>query len=82
MCIISTDVASYFRHFSHTQSMALFGYPKAQLLTAYVQEGAGSHTLSSEACYVLLCAARGIETPLNVQLPAVIDPTLFDISQI
>jgi hypothetical protein len=27
-----------------------------------------------------LCAARGIETPLNVQLPAVIEPTLFDIS--
>jgi hypothetical protein len=41
MCIISTDVASYFRHFSHTQSMALFGYPKAQLLTAYVQEEQG-----------------------------------------
>jgi uncharacterized protein YecE (DUF72 family) len=27
-----------------------------------------------------LCKARGIETPLNVQLPAVIEPTLFDIS--
>lgn len=27
-----------------------------------------------------LCAANGIETPLNVQLPAVIEPTLFDIS--
>jgi uncharacterized protein YecE (DUF72 family) len=27
-----------------------------------------------------LCAARGVETPLNVQLPAVIEPTLFDIS--
>jgi uncharacterized protein YecE (DUF72 family) len=27
-----------------------------------------------------LCATRGIETPLNVQLPAVIEPTLFDIS--
>jgi len=27
-----------------------------------------------------LCAARGIEMPLNVQLPAVIEPTLFDIS--
>jgi hypothetical protein len=27
-----------------------------------------------------LCAARGIETPLNVQVPAVIEPTLFDIS--
>ena len=27
-----------------------------------------------------LCRARGIETPLNVQLPAVIEPTLFDIS--
>ena len=27
-----------------------------------------------------LCAARGIKTPLNVQMPAVIEPTLFDIS--
>jgi uncharacterized protein YecE (DUF72 family) len=27
-----------------------------------------------------LCKERGIETPLNVQLPAVIEPTLFDIS--
>ena len=27
-----------------------------------------------------LCAAKGVETPLNVQLPAVIAPTLFDIS--
>ena len=27
-----------------------------------------------------LCKARGIETPLNVQLPEVIEPTLFDIS--
>jgi hypothetical protein len=27
-----------------------------------------------------LCATRGIETPLNVQLPEVIEPTLFDIS--
>jgi uncharacterized protein YecE (DUF72 family) len=27
-----------------------------------------------------LCAEKGIETPLNVQLPAVIEPTLFDIS--
>jgi uncharacterized protein YecE (DUF72 family) len=27
-----------------------------------------------------LCAVKGIETPLNVQLPAVIEPTLFDIS--
>ena len=27
-----------------------------------------------------LCATRGIETPLKVQLPAVIEPTLFDIS--
>jgi len=27
-----------------------------------------------------LCKARGIETPLNVQLPAVIEPTLFDTS--
>src|SRR5580704_7151192 len=27
-----------------------------------------------------LCAERGIATPLNVQLPAVIEPTLFDIS--
>jgi uncharacterized protein YecE (DUF72 family) len=27
-----------------------------------------------------LCKARGIETPVNVQLPAVIEPTLFDIS--
>ena len=27
-----------------------------------------------------LCATRGIETPLNVQLQAVIEPTLFDIS--
>jgi uncharacterized protein YecE (DUF72 family) len=26
------------------------------------------------------CKARGIETPLNVQLPAVIEPTLFHIS--
>jgi len=26
-----------------------------------------------------LCKARGIETPLNVQLPAVVEPTLFDI---
>jgi hypothetical protein len=28
----------------------------------------------------LLCKANGIETPLNVQVPAVIEPTLFDIS--
>ena len=27
-----------------------------------------------------LCAAKGIGTPLNVQLPAVIEPTLFDSS--
>ena len=27
-----------------------------------------------------LCAAKGIGTPLNVQLPDVIEPTLFDIS--
>jgi uncharacterized protein YecE (DUF72 family) len=27
-----------------------------------------------------LCAAKGVETPLNVQLPAAIEPTLFDIS--
>jgi uncharacterized protein YecE (DUF72 family) len=27
-----------------------------------------------------LCAERGIETPLNVRPPAVIEPTLFDIS--
>jgi uncharacterized protein YecE (DUF72 family) len=27
-----------------------------------------------------LCAVKGIETPLNVQLPAEIEPTLFDIS--
>ena len=27
-----------------------------------------------------LCAAKGTETPLNVQAPAVIEPTLFDIS--
>ena len=27
-----------------------------------------------------LCKARGIETPLNVKVPAVIEPTLFDIS--
>jgi hypothetical protein len=27
-----------------------------------------------------LCAAKGIETPLNVQVPVVIEPTLFDIS--
>ena len=27
-----------------------------------------------------LCAAKGIQTPLNVQLAAVIEPTLFDIS--
>jgi hypothetical protein len=27
-----------------------------------------------------LCRVPGIETPLNVQLPAVIEPTLFDIS--
>jgi uncharacterized protein YecE (DUF72 family) len=27
-----------------------------------------------------LCKVRGIETPLNVQLPAVVEPTLFDIS--
>jgi uncharacterized protein YecE (DUF72 family) len=27
-----------------------------------------------------LCKRRGIETPLNVQLPAMIEPTLFDIS--
>ena len=27
-----------------------------------------------------LCATRGIETPSNVQLPAAIEPTLFDIS--
>ena len=27
-----------------------------------------------------LCAEKGIATPLNVQLPAVIEPTLFDIS--
>jgi len=27
-----------------------------------------------------LCAARGIETPLNVQSPVVIEHTLFDIS--
>ena len=27
-----------------------------------------------------LCKARGIETPVNVRLPAVIEPTLFDIS--
>jgi len=27
-----------------------------------------------------LCKARGIETPLNVQSPAVTEPTLFDIS--
>jgi uncharacterized protein YecE (DUF72 family) len=27
-----------------------------------------------------LCKARGIETPLNVQLPEVIEPKLFDIS--
>jgi hypothetical protein len=27
-----------------------------------------------------LCAANGIETPLNVQLPAVIERTLFDVS--
>jgi uncharacterized protein YecE (DUF72 family) len=27
-----------------------------------------------------LCAAKGIETPLNVHVPAVIEPTLFDIS--
>jgi len=27
-----------------------------------------------------LCKVKGIETPLNVQLPAVIEPTLFDIS--
>jgi hypothetical protein len=26
------------------------------------------------------CKAKGIETPLNVQVPAVIEPTLFDIS--
>jgi hypothetical protein len=26
-----------------------------------------------------LCKARGIETPLNVQSPAAIEPTLFDI---
>ena len=27
-----------------------------------------------------LCAVKGIETPLNVQLPSVVEPTLFDIS--
>ena len=27
-----------------------------------------------------LCAEKGVATPLNVQLPAVIEPTLFDIS--
>ena len=27
-----------------------------------------------------LCKVRGIQTPLNVQLPAVIEPTLFDVS--
>ncbi|HTR27607.1 MAG TPA: DUF72 domain-containing protein [Terriglobales bacterium] len=27
-----------------------------------------------------LCAEKGIETPLNVKVPAVIEPTLFDIS--
>jgi hypothetical protein len=27
-----------------------------------------------------LCATREIETPLNVHLPAVIEPTLFDDS--
>ena len=27
-----------------------------------------------------LCKAKGLETPLNVQLPAVIKPRLFDIS--
>jgi uncharacterized protein YecE (DUF72 family) len=27
-----------------------------------------------------LCAVKGIETPLNVQLPSVAEPTLFDIS--
>ena len=27
-----------------------------------------------------LCVTKGIETPLNVQVPAVIEPTLFDIS--
>ena len=27
-----------------------------------------------------LCKARGIETPVYVQLPAVIEPTLFDMS--
>jgi uncharacterized protein YecE (DUF72 family) len=27
-----------------------------------------------------LCKVRGIETPLNVELPAVVEPTLFDIS--
>jgi uncharacterized protein YecE (DUF72 family) len=27
-----------------------------------------------------LCAGKGIETPLNVRLPSVVEPTLFDIS--
>ena len=27
-----------------------------------------------------LCAEKGVATPLNVQFPAVIEPTLFDIS--
>jgi uncharacterized protein YecE (DUF72 family) len=27
-----------------------------------------------------LCATKGMETPLNVRLPSVVEPTLFDIS--
>jgi len=35
------------------------------------------HLLSASGAYA---PVKGIETPLNVQLPAVIEPTLFDIS--
>jgi len=32
--------------------------------------------------FMSLCKTRGIETPVNIQLPAIIEPTLFDFSPI
>ena len=45
-----------------------------------VSIGSSSWGVASVERFRRLCAERGIETPLNVQLPAVIEPTLFDIS--
>jgi uncharacterized protein YecE (DUF72 family) len=44
----------------------------------YANNHYAGHAPATVELFRSLCNARGIETPLNIQLPAVIERTLFD----